>query len=70
MRVVARNNYFINFVVEKFKAPALGRFVERTLVYHPSCHLSRGLGIREAPQQLLNGIEGAQCVPLEGADQC
>ena len=70
VRVAARTHEFSQFVVEKLKAPALGRCVDRTLVYHPSCHLSRGLGIREAPQQLLNGIEGAQCVPLQGADEC
>jgi L-lactate dehydrogenase complex protein LldE len=40
------------------------------LTYHPSCHLLRGLGVAEAPLQLLRQIPGAELVALPGAEDC
>ena len=51
--------------VERVETRARGRFT-----YHASCHLLRGLGQREGPRALLAGVEGAELVPLEGAEDC
>ena len=40
------------------------------LTYHSSCHLLRGLGVKEAATQLLAQVRGAEVVPLPHADEC
>jgi len=47
------------------RAPISGR-----LAYHAACHLTRGLGVREAAPRLLGAISAAEVVPLAGADEC
>lgn len=42
---------------------------EETVTYHPSCHLSRMLGVREAPERLIRST-GARMVPLPEAETC
>lgn len=46
-----------------------GRFAER-VAYHPSCHLLRELGVRDAPRQLLERVEGLQLMDLSDAEVC
>lgn len=41
-----------------------------TLTYHPSCHLSRGLGIDRQPRALLASVKGATIVELPEAEDC
>jgi len=40
------------------------------VTYHDPCHLSRGLGVRTAPRDLLRGIPGVKFVDMEDADTC
>lgn len=40
------------------------------VAYHPSCHLSRGLGIDRQPRALLAAIEGVTPVTLSAEDDC
>jgi L-lactate dehydrogenase complex protein LldE len=40
------------------------------LTYHPSCHLSRGLGIDRQPRALLASVQGAQIVELPEETDC
>jgi L-lactate dehydrogenase complex protein LldE len=42
----------------------------KTLTYHDSCHLLRGLGVCEQPRRLLGQIEGARFVEMAGSDRC
>jgi L-lactate dehydrogenase complex protein LldE len=42
----------------------------KTLTYHDSCHLLRGLDVREQPRRLLGRIEGARFVEMTGSDRC
>ncbi len=39
-------------------------------VYHDSCQLSRGLGVREEPRTLLSGVHGLEMMELERAEIC
>jgi glycolate oxidase iron-sulfur subunit len=40
------------------------------VTYHDSCHLLHGLGVREAPRELLRSIPGVRLVELFEADLC
>ncbi len=40
------------------------------VAYHPSCHLTRGLGVREAPLELLRATPGVELVPLDRSEEC
>ena len=42
----------------------------RTVAYHPSCHLLREMGVRDAPGRLLGGTPGVTVVDLPNAEQC
>jgi L-lactate dehydrogenase complex protein LldE len=51
-------------------SPSLGECaVAAPVTYHPSCHLLRGLHIRDAPVELLDAT-GVRRVELEGAEEC
>jgi L-lactate dehydrogenase complex protein LldE len=39
------------------------------VTYHPSCHLLRGMGVREAPRALLSAA-GVELVELPNAEEC
>jgi len=51
--------------VTEFTSAVRGR-----VTYHDSCHLLRGLHESESPRTLLSNLEGAELVPLPGADEC
>ncbi|MBI3732673.1 MAG: (Fe-S)-binding protein [Chloroflexi bacterium] len=40
------------------------------LTYHDSCHMCRGLGLREEPRQALRGVKGATLVEMPRSDEC
>ena len=48
----------------------LGARWDGTLTYHPSCHLSRGLGIDRQPRALLANVKGAQIMELPEEKDC
>ena len=41
-----------------------------SVTYHPSCHLLREMGVRDAPLRLLDGAAGVSYTPLPDAEQC
>jgi len=40
------------------------------VTYHDPCHLSRGMGVREAPRKILQNLPGIEYVEMEDADRC
>ena len=40
------------------------------ITYHSSCHLTRELGVRQEPQQLIGALRGAEFIPLPDATRC
>ena len=70
-RQVADRTYELTqYVVDVLGIEDVGARWRGTVAYHPSCHLLRGLGVRDAPARLLARVQGARCVPLPGAEQC
>ena len=58
------------FLVDVLGVEEVGAHFDGVLTYHASCHLNRELGIDRQPRTLLNHVEGAEVVELEGADEC
>lgn len=44
--------------------------IQSTVTYHDSCHLSRGLGIKEQPRTLLKNIQGLTFTEMKDSDTC
>jgi len=67
--VAARVREFSQFLVDdlgvEYAGGAPGRYT-----YHPSCHLTRDLGVRGKAEALLDAIPGAERLPLPEAASC
>ncbi|MFZ5856631.1 MAG: (Fe-S)-binding protein [Chloroflexota bacterium] len=68
--LAARTFEFSEYLVDKLGVTDVGARWDGTLTYHPSCHLSRGLGVDRQPRALLAAVKGAQIVELPHADEC
>jgi L-lactate dehydrogenase complex protein LldE len=49
---------------------AAGARLNEKVTFHASCHLLRGLGVKDAGPRLLAAVPGVEIAPLSGADQC
>jgi len=70
-QALARRTFeFTEYLVDVLGVMDLGAEWNGALTYHPSCHLSRGLGIDRQPRALLANVKGAQIVELPEAQDC
>lgn len=69
-RLAARTYELSEFLVRIVGVEAVGAAFQGKITYHPSCHLSRELGIKDEPQRLLARVSGAEVVPMDTAEQC
>ena len=61
---------FSEFLVRVLKIEDIGAKYAGKGTYHPSCHLLREIGEREAPQALLGNVDGLDLVSLPQAEYC
>jgi len=61
---------FSQFLVDVMKVKYVGARFERTVAYHPSCHLMRELGVREQPRALLSAVNGIRIIELRDREEC
>ena len=61
---------FSQFLVNELKVKDVGARFERTVAYHPSCHLLRELGARDEPLRLLSGVRGIRLCELRNREEC
>jgi L-lactate dehydrogenase complex protein LldE len=61
---------FTEFLVDVLGVDDLGARYAGRVTYHDSCHLLRGLGVREQPRRLLRNIRDAEFVEMTAADRC
>jgi len=40
------------------------------ITYHDSCHLARGMGVRDQPRRLLTSLPGVELIEMAEADRC
>ena len=52
------------------RGPQFTREFRARVTYHDSCHLAHGLGVREAPRELIRSIPGVELIELDEADLC
>ena len=70
--VAKRVDEFSSFVAGRIEGERLGDGGHGTdaLCYHDSCHMLRGLGIKDAPHRLLALIEGVEVRALDAPERC
>lgn len=68
--LAARTFEFTEYLVDVLGVTDVGAHWEGPLTYHPSCHLSRGLGIDRQPRALLAAVRGATLVELPHPEEC
>ena len=61
---------FSEFLVRVMEVKDLGAVYSGTAAYHPSCHLLREVGEREAPELLLGQVAELNLVDLPQAESC
>ncbi|MFT9850516.1 (Fe-S)-binding protein [Aneurinibacillus sp. REN35] len=61
---------FSQFLVNVLGVTDIGARFPHKVTYHPSCHGSRLLGIKEEPRQLLESVKGMELIDLPFAEDC
>ena len=61
---------FSEFLTQVLGVTEVGGHRTGTATYHPSCHLSRELGVSDGPERLLAGVEGLELVDLPDRQTC
>ncbi|WP_440962014.1 (Fe-S)-binding protein [Paenibacillus nitricinens] len=66
-----RKSYeFSQFLVQVLDVTDLGAVFPHKVTYHPSCHGTRILGIRDEPMLLMQNVKAMELVPLPFAEDC
>ncbi len=68
--VAPRVHDLTEFLVDVLGVIDVGARFPHTVVFHPTCHSVRLLGIGDRPQRLLAAVEGLTLVDLPGAEEC
>ncbi len=66
----ARTLEFSEFLTHVLQVTDVGARFPHKVTYHPSCHLLRGLGLREEPKQLLQGVKDLELIALPEEESC
>lgn len=61
---------FTQFLVDVLEVEDVGATLETKATYHASCHMTRLLGVEEAPMKLLSHVKGLEIVPLHNQHNC
>lgn len=67
---VEKTYEFSQFLVGVLGVTDIGAYFPHKVTYHPSCHGSRLLGIKNEPRTLLENVKGMEFVPLPFAEDC
>ncbi|MUT66818.1 (Fe-S)-binding protein [Paenibacillus sp. NEAU-GSW1] len=66
-----RKSYeFTQFLVQVLGVTDVGAKFPHKVTYHPSCHGTRLLGVKEEPMELMRNVKGLEFVPLPYAEDC
>lgn len=70
LRLQRKSYEFTQFLVQVLGVKDIGAVYPHKVTYHPSCHGSRLLGIKEEPMELMRHVQGLELVPLPFAEDC
>ena len=70
VRIAARVMEFSQFLVNILKVTDVGATFPHRVTCHYPCHLTRGLGVRNEPLELLRAVRGLELIPLNEAEIC
>ena len=59
-----------SFIVNKLGVVDVGASLQGRAVYHPSCSLTRKLGVKEEPLTLLKNVRGLELLTFADQDSC
>ena len=68
--LAARTYEFTEYLVDVLGVEDVGARYRGKVTYHDSCHLLRGIGVKEQPRALLRQVQGAEFIEMERSDQC
>ncbi|MCZ2259132.1 (Fe-S)-binding protein [Sporosarcina sp. G11-34] len=69
-KLAAKSFELSQFLVDVLGIVDVGSHFKGRVTYHPSCHMTRLLGVKDAPKKLLNQIEGVELIELPNAGDC
>ncbi|MDI4646099.1 (Fe-S)-binding protein [Cohnella hashimotonis] len=61
---------FTQFLVNVLGVTDVGAHFPHKVTYHPSCHGTRLLGVKNEPMALMSNVRGLEFVPLPFAEDC
>lgn len=68
---LAEKSYEITqFLVEVLEVTDVGSTFKGRVTYHPSCHMTRILGVKDAPLKLLRNVAGLELIELPIKEDC
>ncbi|WP_018757179.1 (Fe-S)-binding protein [Paenibacillus terrigena] len=70
MQLQEKTYEFTQFLVQVLGVKDVGAVFPHKVTYHPSCHGSRLLGIKEEPLTLMENVKGMELIPLPFAEDC
>ncbi len=70
VRVAARVLEFSQFLVHILKVADVGAAFPHRVTCHYPCHLTRGLGVRDEPLELLRKVRGLELIPFDESETC
>ncbi len=68
--LIEKSYEFTQFLIHVLGVTDLGAYFPHRVTYHPSCHGSRLLGVKDEPYELLKKVKGLEFVPLPFAEDC
>lgn len=70
LETASRTFEFTEFLTRVLGVTDVGATFRHKVTYHASCHILRGLGLRDEPKQLLAAVRGLELVPLAEEETC
>jgi L-lactate dehydrogenase complex protein LldE len=69
-RIAGRTYEFTEFLVDVLKVEDVGASYPGRVTYHDSCHLLRGIRVKDQPRRLLRAVAGLELVEMKNSDYC
>ncbi|MEK3887693.1 (Fe-S)-binding protein [Bacillus sp. FSL K6-3431] len=68
--LAAKSYELTQFLVEVLGVVDVGSTFKGRVTYHPSCHMTRLLGVKDAPVKLLEHVNGVELITLPQGEDC